>query len=154
LKPLAARLLAQARIRGFSRVLLFALAALAGCSSIETPAGATVTRTGETSNFRIEVSAPAAVNAGDLLKVNATVTYIGDEPLVVHHGEPIVRFHFTGSDESRGYTDIGYATEFRQGQTIEVEDTFEATKKGKRRLEIAVEEEVRVELEPIEIRVE
>ncbi|WP_169088219.1 hypothetical protein [Paenibacillus sp. PL91] len=68
--------------------------------------------------------------------------------ITVSHGEPIIRFSFSGSNESRAYTDIGLTRS-------EIEDEFIVSKKGKQELFIKLEkiDESPLDIEPIEIQV-
>ncbi|WP_307542933.1 hypothetical protein [Paenibacillus sp. W4I10] len=75
------------------------------------------------------------------------------KPVEVSHGKPIIRFSFSGSNEERNYTDVGYVTEFKSGQVVEVEDEFMVTKKGKQNLIVDMTADISLTTNPIEILV-
>jgi hypothetical protein len=93
-----------------------------------------VTQSVEASDFVLEVTTPTVIRNGGTLKVKGILKYIGDETVKFSHGGPIIRFSFTGSNESRDYKDLGYVTEIKTGQTFEVEDEFKVSKTGKQEL--------------------
>ncbi|WP_424769320.1 hypothetical protein [Paenibacillus sp. sgz302251] len=128
----------------------------AGCSSIEKNAD-TVTQSVEASDFVLEVTTPTAIDTGEAIKVKGTLKYTGVEPIGVSHGEPIIRFFFSGSNEERSYSDKGYLTEFKSGQIVEVEDEFIATKKGKQNLFVKIDgfssKDISLTMNPIKILV-
>ncbi|MCI3923782.1 hypothetical protein MO973_26490 [Paenibacillus sp. TRM 82003] len=128
-----------------------AIGTLSGCFAMqEEPEPEVITKTAQSSDFVLTITAPSATEVGDVLQARGTLEYIGQEPLVLSHGEPIIRFHFSGSGEERGYTDIGYTTEFRPGQVVTAEDAFAVTKKGTHELFVSVEGPMLV-MEPIEV---
>ncbi len=88
----------------------------------------------EASDFVLEITTPAVVEKGSTLKVNGTLTYKGNDTINLFHGGPVVRFTFTGSNETHTFTDIGLSTELKPGENIEVEDEFYVWKKGKQSL--------------------
>lgn len=92
-----------------------------------------VTEKIEASNFVLEITSPSVIKNGQMLKVEGKLTYVGDVPIELSHGEPIIRFSFTGSDE-HVYTDGGFITKIQTGQTIKVEEEFKVTKAGKQSL--------------------
>lgn len=110
----------------------------AGCSSTDKTEH-TITQRIEVSDFVLEVTTSTVIATGDGLKVKGTLTYTGVKPIKVTHGEPILRFYFSGSNEERNYTDKGYLTEFKSGQIVKIEDEFIATKKGKHDLSMNIE---------------
>lgn len=93
-----------------------------------------VTKKIEASEFVLEITTPTVVENGDTLKVKAALTYTGDRTINLSHGGPIIRFTFTGSDETYVYEALGYVTELKPGQTIEVEDELQVSKTGKQNL--------------------
>jgi hypothetical protein len=93
-----------------------------------------VTQSVEASDFVLEVTTPTVIRNGGTLKVKGILKYIGDKTVKISHGGPIIRFSFTGSNESRVYTVIGYETELKPGQTFEVKDEFKVIKTGKQKL--------------------
>jgi hypothetical protein len=95
-----------------------------------------VTQSVEASDFVLEVTTPTVIRNGETLKVKGILKYIGDENVKFSHGGPIIRFSFTGSNESRAYKDMGYVTELKPGQTFTVEDEFKVTKTGKQKLTV------------------
>lgn len=102
---------------------------IAGCSSTEKNED-TITERVVTSDFILEVTTPTVLSTGEILKVKGTLKYTGIKLVEVTHGKPIIRFSFSGSNEQRNYADVGYVTEFKSGQVVEVEDEFIVTKKG------------------------
>jgi hypothetical protein len=108
-----------------------------------------VTESVETSDFVLEVTTPTVIEDGKTLKVKGTLKYIGDKTVNLFHGGPIIRFSFTGSNETREYNDKGYSTELKPGQMIEVEDEFKVTKAGKHQL-LARTTALQVDGKPIE----
>lgn len=108
-------------------------AMLSGCSSTEKIEDK-VTERVVASDFVLEVTTPTVIGTGETMKVKGTLKYTGIKPVEVTHGKPIIRFSFSGSNEERNYTDVGYVTEFKSGQVVEVEDEFMVTKKGKQNL--------------------
>jgi len=122
----------------------------AGCSPKEKNED-TITERVVTSDFVIEVTTPTVLSTGETLKVKGTLKYTGIKPVEVSHGEPIIRFSFSGSNEERNYTDVGYVTEFKSGQVIEVEDEFRVTKKGKQNLSLDMTADISLTMNPIEI---
>lgn len=104
-------------------------AMLSGCSSTEKIEDK-VTERVVASDFVLEVTTPTVIGTGETMKVKGTLKYTGIKPVEVTHGKPIIRFSFSGSNEERNYTDVGYVTEFISGQVVEVEDEFMVTKKG------------------------
>ncbi|MGN7414000.1 hypothetical protein [Paenibacillus sp. SAF-068] len=123
-----------------------------GCSS-KVKNEDTITERVETSDFVLEVTTTTVTGTGDTIKVKGTLKYTGSKPVEVTHGRPIIRFFFSGSDEERSYTDVGYYTEFKSGQVIEVEDKFMVTKKGKQNLYVDMTADIALTMEPIEILV-
>lgn len=105
----------------------------AGCSSTGINED-TVTQNVVASDFVLEVTTPTIIVTGEAIKVKGTLKYMGVKPVEISHGEPIIRFFFSGSNEERSYTDQGYLTEFKPGQIVEVEDEFLVTKKGEQNL--------------------
>jgi hypothetical protein len=93
-----------------------------------------VTQSVETSDFVLEVTTLTVIRNGGTLKVKGILKYIGDEPVKISHGGPIIRFSFTGSIESRAYKSLGYINELNLGQTFEVEDEFKVSKTGNQKL--------------------
>lgn len=78
----------------------------AGCSLTEKNED-TVTQSVKASDFVLEVTTPTVVAAGETIKVKGTLKYSSVKPVEVSHGEPIIRFFFSGSNEERSYTDKG-----------------------------------------------
>lgn len=95
-----------------------------------------VTQSVEASDFVLEVTTSTVIRKGWTLKVKGILKYIGDENVKLSHGGPIIRFSFTGSNESRAYKDLGYVTKLEPGQTFKVEDEFKVTKTGKHKLTV------------------
>ncbi|WP_413372943.1 hypothetical protein [Paenibacillus taichungensis] len=124
----------------------------AGCSSTEKNED-TVTQSVVASDFVLEVITPTIIVTGEAIKVKGTLKYAGIKPVEVSHGEPIIRFFFSGSNEERSYTDKGYLTEFNSGQIVEVEDEFIVTKKGKQNLFVNIAGDISLTMNPIEILV-
>lgn len=112
-----------------------------------------VTTTVSADDFELNVTTPSKLAVGETLQVKGMLTYTGEQPLRMTHGEPIVRFYFTGSSESRAYHDIGYSTEFLKGHTVEVEDEFLVTEEGKQQVIVQVSQEL-LSVEPIEVLVQ
>ncbi|WP_422656781.1 hypothetical protein ACK8P5_13420 [Paenibacillus sp. EC2-1] len=110
----------------------------AGCSSTDKTEHI-ITQRIEVSDFVLEVTTSTVIATGDVLNVKGTLTYMGVKPIKVTHGEPIIRFYFSGSNEERNYMDKGYLTEFKSGQIVEVADEFIATKKGKHDLSVNID---------------
>lgn len=113
----------------------------------------TITERVVTSDFILEVTTPTVLSMGETIKVKGTLKYTGIKPVEVTHGKPIIRFFFSGSDEERNYTDVGYVTEFKSGQVVEVEDEFMVTKKGKQNLIVDMTADISLTMNPIEILV-
>lgn len=122
----------------------------AGCSPKEKNED-TITERVVTSDFILEVTTPTVLSTGEILKVKGTLKYTGIKPVEVTHGKPIIRFSFSGSNEERNYTDVGYVTEFKSGQVIEVEDEFKVTKKGKQNLFVDMTADISMTMNSIEI---
>jgi len=95
-----------------------------------------VTKSVEASDFVLEVTTPTVIRNGGTLKVKGILKYIGNETVKFSHGGPIIRFSFTGSNESRAYKDMGYVTKLIPGQMFKVEDEFKVTKTGKQKLTV------------------
>jgi hypothetical protein len=93
-----------------------------------------VTQSVEASDFVLEATTPTIIRNGGTLRVKGILKYIGDETVKISHGRPIIRFSFTGSNESRAYNDMGYVTELKPGQTFAIEDKFKVSKLGKQKL--------------------
>lgn len=121
-----------------------------GCSSKEKNEDI-VTKRVEASDFVLEVTTSPVSSKGETMKVKGTLKYIGITPVEVTHGKPIIRFFFSGSDEERNYTDVGYVTEFKSGQVVDVEDEFIVTKKGKQNLYVEMTGDIALAMDPIEI---
>lgn len=115
----------------FSSIFVFSI--LVGCNN-KMGDQQLVTEEVEASNFILEVTAPTVIENGQILKVKGTLKYVGDETIKLFHGEPIIHFSFTGSNENRSYTDMGYTTQLETGQIIEVEDEFKVSEVGKHSL--------------------
>ncbi|MEK3777451.1 hypothetical protein MHB85_23350 [Paenibacillus sp. FSL K6-4396] len=128
-------------------------AMLSGCSSTEKIEDK-VTERVVASDFVLEVTTPTVIGTGETMKVKGTLKYTGIKPVEVTHGKPIIRFSFSGSNEERNYTDVGYVTEFKSGQVVEVEDEFMVTKKGKQNLIVDMTADISLTMNPIEILVE
>ncbi|SDL53036.1 hypothetical protein SAMN05428961_105382 [Paenibacillus sp. OK060] len=124
----------------------------AGCSSTEKNEE-TVTQSVVASDFVLEVTTPTIIVTGEAIKVKGTLKYTGIQPGEVSHGEPIIRFYFSGSNEERNYKDMAYLTEFKSGQLVEVEDEFIVTKKGKQNLLVNIDGDISLTMNPIEILV-
>lgn len=122
----------------------------AGCSSKEKNEDM-ITERVVTSDFIFEVTTPTVLGTGEALKVKGTLKYTGIKPVEVTHGKPIIRFSFSGSNEQRNYADVGYYTEFKSGQVVEVEDEFIVTKKGKQNLFVDVTADISMTMNPLEI---
>ena len=140
-----------------SCILMLGLAVstiLAGCSSTENNEDI-VTQSIEASDFALEVTTPTVIATGAAIKIKGTLKYTGVKPVEVSHGEPIIRFFFSGSNEERSYTDKGYVTVFKSGQIVEIEDEFIAAKKGKQNLFVNIEgfsfKDISLTMNPIEI---
>jgi uncharacterized lipoprotein NlpE involved in copper resistance len=114
-------------------ILMLLSFGLLGCNN-EVNNPEVITERVEASDFVLEVTTPTVVEEGNILKVKGTLTYIGDKTINLFHGGPIIRFTFTGSNETRAYEDRGYITELKTGQTIEIEDEFQASKTGRQSL--------------------
>ncbi|MDQ0660958.1 hypothetical protein [Paenibacillus sp. W2I17] len=125
---------------------------IAGCSSTEKYED-TVTERVIASDFILEVTTPTVLSTGETIKVKGTLKYTGIKPVEVPHGKPIIRFFFSGSNEERNYADVGYVTEFKSGQVVEVEDEFIVTKKGKQNLFVDMTVDISLTMNPIEILV-
>ncbi|WP_340018133.1 hypothetical protein [Paenibacillus sp. FSL H3-0457] len=125
---------------------------IAGCSSTEKNED-TITERVVTSDFILEVTTPTVLSTGEILKVKGTLKYTGIKLVEVTHGKPIIRFSFSGSNEQRNYADVGYVTEFKSGQVVEVEDEFIVTKKGKQNLIVDMTADISMTMNPIEILV-
>ncbi|MCF7756746.1 hypothetical protein KQ941_20125 [Paenibacillus xylanexedens] len=125
---------------------------IAGCSSTEKNED-NITEHVVASDFVLEVTTPTVLGTGEALKVKGTIKYTGIKPVEVSHGEPIIRFSFSGSNEQRNYADVGYVTEFKSGQVVEVEDEFIVTKKGKQNLIVDMTADISMTMKPIEILV-
>jgi|GEM_PF-2065531 len=125
---------------------------IAGCSSTEKNED-NITERVIASDFILEVTTPTVLSTGEIIKVKGTLKYTGIKPVEVTHGKPIIRFFFSGSDEERNYTDVGYVTEFKSGQVVEVEDEFMVTKKGKQNLFVDMTADISLTMNPIEILV-
>lgn len=123
-----------------------------GCSPKEKNKD-TITERVVASDFVLEVTTPTVISTGEALKVKGTLKYTGIKPVEITHGKPIIRFFFSGSDEERNYTDVGYVTEFKSGQVVEVKDEFRVTKKGKQNLFVDVTGDISLNMNPIEILV-
>ncbi|WP_338706796.1 hypothetical protein [Paenibacillus amylolyticus] len=122
----------------------------AGCSPKEKNED-TITERVVTSDFILEVTTPTVLSTGEILKVKGTLKYTGIKPVEVSHGEPIIRFSFSGSNEQRNYADVGYVTEFKSGQVVEVEDECIVTKKGKQNLIVDMTADISMTMNSIEI---
>ncbi|MFX3646787.1 MAG: hypothetical protein ACE3K2_16765 [Paenibacillus sp.] len=122
----------------------------AGCSSKEKNEDI-VTERVTASDFVLEVTTSPVLSTGETMKVKGTLKYTGITPIEVTHGRPIIRFFFSGSDEERNYTDVGYVTEFKSGQVVEVEDEFKVTQKGKQNLYVDMTADIALTMDPIEI---
>ncbi|MBP2245874.1 hypothetical protein [Paenibacillus xylanexedens] len=122
----------------------------AGCSPKEKNED-TITERVVASDFIFEVTTPTVLGTGEALKVKGTLKYTGIKPVEVSHGKPIIRFSFSGSNEERNYADVGYVTEFKSGQVIEVEDEFKVTKKGKQNLFVDMTADISMTMNSIEI---
>ncbi|WP_413407655.1 hypothetical protein [Paenibacillus amylolyticus] len=132
-------------------MLVLALSMIfAGCSPKEKNED-TITERIVTSDFVLEVTTPTVLGTGETMKVKGTLKYRGMKPVEVSHGKPIIRFFFSGSDEQRNYGDVGYVTEFKSGQVVEVEDEFIVTKKGKQNLIVDMTADISMTMNPIEI---
>lgn len=125
---------------------------LSGCSSTEKLED-TVTKRVVASDFVLEVTTPTVIGTGETMKVKGTLEYTGIKPVEVTHGKPIIRFFFSGSEEERSYADVGYYTEFKTGQVIEVEDEFMVSKKGKQNLYVDMTGDISLSMNAIEILV-
>ncbi|WP_419889660.1 hypothetical protein [Paenibacillus xylanexedens] len=123
---------------------------IAGCSSTEKNED-NITEHVVASDFILEVTTPTVLSTGEALKVKGTLKYTGIKPVEVSHGKPIIRFSFSGSNEERNYADVGYVTEFKSGQVIEVEDEFKVTKKGKQNLFVDMTADISMTMNSIEI---
>ncbi|WP_340399121.1 hypothetical protein [Paenibacillus sp. FSL H8-0079] len=127
---------------------------VAGCSSKEKEKNEdNVIERVVASDFVLEVTTPTVLGTGEALKVKGNLKYTGIKPVEVSHGEPIIRFSFSGSDEERNYADVGYVTELKSGQVVEVEDEFIVTKKGKQNLIVDMTADISMTMNPIEILV-
>lgn len=124
---------------------------LSGCSSTDKIED-TVTERVVASNFVLEVTTPTVIGTGETMKVKGTLKYTGIKPVEVTHGKPIIRFFFSGSDEERSYTDVGYVTEFKSGQVVEVEDEFLVSKRAQN-LYVNMTADIALTMDPIEILV-
>ncbi|MEK3919460.1 hypothetical protein [Paenibacillus sp. FSL K6-2393] len=136
-----------------NNILMLVLAVsmtIAGCSSTEKNDD-NVTERVVASDFILEVTTPTVLSMGETIKVKGTLKYTGIKPVEVTHGKPIIRFFFSGSDEERNYTDVGYVTEFKSGQVVEVEDEFIVTQKGKQNLIVDMTADISLTMNPIEI---
>lgn len=133
-------------------LVLVASMIFAGCSPKEKNED-TITERVVTSDFILEVTTPTVSGTGETMKVKGTLKYTGVKPVEVFHGKPIIRFSFSGSNEERNYTDVGYVTEFKSGQVVEVEDEFIVTKKGKQNLIVDMTADISMTMNPIEILV-
>ncbi|WP_339805958.1 hypothetical protein MKY66_22245 [Paenibacillus sp. FSL R5-0766] len=123
---------------------------IAGCSSTDKNED-NVTERVVATDFILEVTTPTVLSTGETLKVKGTLKYTGIKPVEVTHGKPIIRFSFSGSNEQRNYADVGYVTEFKLGQVVEVEDEFIVTKKGKQNLIVDMTADISMTMNPIEI---
>ncbi|WP_458462213.1 hypothetical protein, partial [Paenibacillus sp.] len=138
-----------------NNILMLVLAlsmTIAGCSSTDKNKD-NVTERAVASDFIFEVTTPTVLSTGETMKVKGTLKYTGIKPVEVFHGEPIIGFFFSGSNEERNYMDIGYVTEFKSGQVVEVEDEFKVTKKGKQNLFVDMTGDISLTMNPIEILV-
>ncbi|NMI07854.1 hypothetical protein HF638_28045 [Paenibacillus sp. SZ31] len=127
---------------------------VAGCSSKEKEKNEdNVIERVVASDFVLEVTTPTVLSTGETIKVQGTLKYTGIKPVEVFHGKPIIRFSFSGSNEERNYADVGYVTEFKSGQVVEVEDEFIVTKKGKQNLFVDMTADISLTMNPIEILV-
>lgn len=134
-------------------MLVFVVSTIfAGCSSTEKNED-TVTQSVEVSDFILEVTTPTVIATGEAIKVKGALKYTGVKAVEVSHGEPIIRYFFSGSNEERSYTDEGYLTVFKSDQIVEVEDEFIATKKGKQNLFVTIDGDISLTMNPIEILV-
>lgn len=124
----------------------------AGCSLTEKNEEI-VTQSVVASDFVLEVTTPTIIVTGEAIKVKGTLKYTGIKPVEVSHGEPIIRFFFSGSNEERNYKDMAYLTDFKSGQLVEVEDEFIVTKKGKQNLLVNIDGDISLTMNPIEILV-
>lgn len=125
---------------------------VAGCSSKEKEKNEdNVIERVVASDFVLEVTTPTVLGTGEALKVKGTLKYTGINPVEIFHGKPIIRFSFSGSNEERNYADVGYVTEFKSGQVVEVEDEFIVTKKGKQNLFVDMTADISLTMNPIEI---
>ncbi|MGE6573617.1 hypothetical protein ACQKFM_01740 [Paenibacillus xylanexedens] len=122
----------------------------AGCSPKEKNED-TITERVVTSDFVLEVTTPTVLGTGETMKVKGTLKYTGIKPVEVSHGKPIIRFSFSGSNEERNYADVGYVTEFKSGQVVEIEDEFKVTKKGKQNLFVDMTADISMTMNSIEI---
>ncbi|MEC1759798.1 hypothetical protein [Schinkia azotoformans] len=112
-------------------ITLFVL--IVGCAN-KIEDGSVLTERTEASDFVLEISTPTVAKVGQMLKVKGKLTYVGDKPIELYHGEPIIRFSFTGTDIDYAYTDGGYRTQVKKGQTFEVGSEFKVTEFGKQSL--------------------
>lgn len=112
-------------------ITLFVL--IVGCAS-KIEDGSVLTERTEASDFVLEVTTPTETKVGQTLKVKGELTYVGDKPIELYHGEPIIRFTFTGTDIDHAFTDGGYRTQVQKGQTFEVESEIKVTELGKQSL--------------------
>ncbi|PJN52351.1 hypothetical protein PAEAM_47560 [Paenibacillus sp. GM1FR] len=122
----------------------------AGCSPKEKNED-TITERVVATDFILEVTTPTVLSTGETLKVKGTLKYTGIKPVEVTHGKPIIRFSFSGSNEQRNYADVGYVTEFKSGQVVEVEDECIVTKKGKQNLIVDMTADISMTMNSIEI---
>lgn len=112
---------------------LFLFIFLVGCNK-EIQDSEAITESVEASDFILKVTTPTVMENGETLNVKGMLKYTGDKAVRVFHGEPIIRYSFSGSEEGRMYEDKGFYTTFKPGQTIEINEYFTVTKTGKHKL--------------------
>ncbi|SFP68854.1 hypothetical protein [Salibacterium halotolerans] len=103
---------------------------IAGCSNETENIQERKTSSVEASDFSLEVSAPATVEAGESMQVQAVLTYRGNEDIDLYHGEPIVRMSYSGEEGANEYNDIGIQSTLQPGGKMKAKKTFDVKKSG------------------------
>lgn len=100
----------------------FSLLFLAGCE-LQNKLSEPVVESIESEHFRLKVEVPSVLlEEGDKLKVSGSLTYLGDEPIELVHGNPPILLSLAG--QGGGTEDIAIATEMAPGDSITIDTAF------------------------------
>jgi hypothetical protein len=106
---------------------------LFGCSQEEIKTE-TLTKSVETNNLTLKVTAPAIVKKGERFKVEGVITYTGKETVELSHGKPVILFVLAG--KKPGSEDVLWSTTMEPGKTLEATEYFELTNTGEYDLQV------------------